>query len=157
MQCPACQHNLRRLKASMVTLDACHGGCGGIWFDHRELDMVNAEHPNADDKVANVNRDSTLKVVENPHRPCPRCKNIALEQKLYSLGSGVIMDCCPKCQGVWLDHGELDKIRETIHPRPRPRRYVTRTPTAAEMPDAAIDAAMIQQVHILHRRAQPRA
>lgn len=23
---------------------------------------------------------------------------------------GVAIDCCPKCRGVWLDRGELDKI-----------------------------------------------
>lgn len=26
--------------------------------------------------------------------------------------SGVEIDCCPQCRGVWLDRGELDKIIE---------------------------------------------
>jgi uncharacterized protein len=38
---------------------------------------------------------------------------------------GVEIDYCPKCRGVWLDRGELDKIiersAEAAPPRPAPR------------------------------------
>lgn len=36
--------------------------------------------------------------------------------------SGVEIDYCPKCRGVWLDRGELDKIveRAGAHGAPRP-------------------------------------
>jgi Zn-finger nucleic acid-binding protein len=42
--------------------------------------------------------------------------------------SGVEIDYCPTCRGVWLDRGELDKIIErtaesTAPPRPAPRSY----------------------------------
>lgn len=40
--------------------------------------------------------------------PCPVCK-IDL---LMSERQGVEIDYCPKCRGVWLDRGELDKIIE---------------------------------------------
>ncbi|SHF46946.1 hypothetical protein SAMN05444279_1586 [Ruegeria intermedia] len=37
--------------------------------------------------------------------------------------SGVEIDYCPKCRGVWLDRGELDKIIERSVPSaPEPRR-----------------------------------
>lgn len=34
--------------------------------------------------------------------------------------NGVEIDYCPKCRGVWLDRGELDKIieRSTVPPEP---------------------------------------
>jgi uncharacterized protein len=35
--------------------------------------------------------------------------------------SGVEIDYCPQCRGVWLDRGELDKIIERSA-APRPRR-----------------------------------
>lgn len=38
---------------------------------------------------------------------CPVCIEIDL---LMSERSGVEIDYCPKCRGVWLDRGELDKI-----------------------------------------------
>jgi Zn-finger nucleic acid-binding protein len=34
--------------------------------------------------------------------------------------SGVEIDYCPQCRGVWLDRGELDKIIERSAPPPVP-------------------------------------
>jgi Zn-finger nucleic acid-binding protein len=34
--------------------------------------------------------------------------------------SGVEIDYCPKCRGVWLDRGELDKIIERAGPSAPP-------------------------------------
>ena len=40
--------------------------------------------------------------------------------------NGVEIDYCPKCRGVWLDRGELDKIIDRsvgqVAPAPPPRR-----------------------------------
>ena len=36
--------------------------------------------------------------------------------------SGVEIDYCPKCRGVWLDRGELDKIIERASPSPAPQQ-----------------------------------
>ncbi|MBQ3033606.1 MAG: zf-TFIIB domain-containing protein, partial [Deferribacterales bacterium] len=38
---------------------------------------------------------------------CPICIDVDL---VMSERSGVEIDYCPKCRGVWLDRGELDKI-----------------------------------------------
>jgi hypothetical protein len=35
---------------------------------------------------------------------------------------GVEIDYCPKCRGVWLDRGELDKIIERASATPTPER-----------------------------------
>jgi Zn-finger nucleic acid-binding protein len=40
---------------------------------------------------------------------CPVCKESSL---VISERQGVEIDYCPKCRGVWLDRGELDKIIE---------------------------------------------
>lgn len=40
---------------------------------------------------------------------CPVCKETSL---VISERQGVEIDYCPKCRGVWLDRGELDKILE---------------------------------------------
>ncbi|WP_264212494.1 zf-TFIIB domain-containing protein [Leisingera thetidis] len=41
--------------------------------------------------------------------------------------AGVEIDYCPKCRGVWLDRGELDKIIERsaqpVQAAPQPQRY----------------------------------
>lgn len=39
---------------------------------------------------------------------CPACRvNLVMSER-----SGVEIDYCPQCRGVWLDRGELDKILE---------------------------------------------
>jgi len=40
---------------------------------------------------------------------CPTCTDTAL---VMSDRQGVEIDYCPKCRGVWLDRGELDKLIE---------------------------------------------
>ena len=39
---------------------------------------------------------------------CPSCN----ETLLISEKNGVEIDYCPKCRGIWLDRGELEKIME---------------------------------------------
>lgn len=39
---------------------------------------------------------------------CPNCD----ETLLMTERQGVEIDYCPKCRGIWLDKGELDKIIE---------------------------------------------
>jgi len=45
---------------------------------------------------------------------CPVCNSVDLKM---SERQGVEIDYCPKCRGVWLDRGELDKIIEFSTPR----------------------------------------
>ena len=55
---------------------------------------------------------------------CPTCTSVEL---VMSERSGVEIDYCPTCRGVWLDRGELDKIIErSLAPSqqaPPPARY----------------------------------
>lgn len=45
---------------------------------------------------------------------CPVCKTVHLTM---SERSGIEIDYCPQCRGVWLDRGELDKIIERAAPQ----------------------------------------
>ena len=45
---------------------------------------------------------------------CPIC-NLDL---MIADRQGVEIDYCPKCRGVWLDRGELDKLIERMTPVP---------------------------------------
>jgi len=64
---------------------------------------------------------------------CPACQvDLAMSER-----QGIEIDYCPKCRGVWLDRGELDKIIErnavdqsgtsvgpsTAPAQPQPRAY----------------------------------
>jgi len=50
---------------------------------------------------------------------CPVCSNVELKM---AERQSVEIDYCPKCRGVWLDRGELDKIIEfSVPQRPAER------------------------------------
>jgi Zn-finger nucleic acid-binding protein len=44
---------------------------------------------------------------------------------------GIEIDYCPKCRGVWLDRGELDKIIERASPEAAVRRSQPQPPPTA--------------------------
>ena len=64
--------------------------------------------------------------------------------------SGVEIDYCPKCRGVWLDRGELDKIIEKAAmvavvpqpaaPQPQPQMQTMAQPQAIPHPHGQRDA-----------------
>ncbi|MEW5728166.1 MAG: zf-TFIIB domain-containing protein [Pseudomonadota bacterium] len=63
---------------------------------------------------------------------CPRCDvDLAMSER-----QGVEIDYCPKCRGVWLDRGELDKIidRSADHDQPQPAAYAPPPPRPAHFP-----------------------
>lgn len=49
---------------------------------------------------------------------CPVCKTVHLTM---AERSGIEIDYCPQCRGVWLDRGELDKIIERASPASAPQ------------------------------------
>jgi uncharacterized protein len=51
---------------------------------------------------------------------CPSCEELLV----MSDRQGIEIDYCPKCRGVWLDRGELDKIIERSTQSQSSEKYV---------------------------------
>ena len=94
-----------------MTLDLCYGGCGGIWFDKRELENVSARAATTLHTVWQV---PIGKVNVTEPRYCPRCTEQVLERKWFSPLQKVEIDECPGCGGIWLDAGEFSRIYDEI-------------------------------------------
>lgn len=94
-----------------MTLDVCYGGCGGIWFDPKELDRVDAR---AATTLHTVWQDPHRKVVLTEPRPCPRCPDQILSRRWFSEAKKVEIDQCPTCGGLWLDAGEFTLIHAEL-------------------------------------------
>lgn len=116
MKCPACLHELAEVQVGAVSVDVCHGGCGGIWLDAFELQRVDEKREAAGERLTDIHRDPKLRVDHTRKRDCPRCDGIKLRRHLFSPKSTVEVDHCPNCAGYWLDAGELDKIRQETNP-----------------------------------------
>jgi len=113
MKCPACFNELTEYTIGGVTVDACEGGCAGIWLDAFELKQVDEQHEVAGETVLHLQRDPKLTIDFARRRDCPRCGNIKLMRQYFSPQIQVEVDHCPQCAGYWLDAGELETIRAT--------------------------------------------
>ncbi len=113
MNCPACKRALTPKTAGELTVDACDGGCGGIWFDHFELRKVDERAEPAGPILLEVARDPAVSVDPSARYGCPKCTDgVVMMRHFWSVKRAVTMDECPECGGIWLDAGELAKIRD---------------------------------------------
>jgi Zn-finger nucleic acid-binding protein len=112
VSCPACGHALSSRTAGDVTVDACDGGCGGIWFDHWELQKLDEQSESAGEALLDVRRDPGVIVDPAERYQCPKCADdVVLMRHFWSVKREVTIDECPECGGVFLDAGELAGIR----------------------------------------------
>jgi Zn-finger nucleic acid-binding protein len=110
--CPACGHALSTRTAGDVTVDVCDGGCGGIWFDHWELQKVDEQTESAGESLLDVRRDPGVVVDPVERYRCPKCTDgVVLMRHFWSVKRDVTIDECPECGGIFLDAGELARIR----------------------------------------------
>ena len=111
LKCPACTFELTEFTLGGISLDACHGGCGGIWFDAFELQRLDEQHELPDQHLLRIQINPRIKVDYGRKRTCPRCEGVKLQRHFYSARREVEVDHCPGCGGYWLDAGEFEKIR----------------------------------------------
>jgi Zn-finger nucleic acid-binding protein len=103
MLCPKCRKaTLAEMQVGDVrtVVDQCRS-CGGIWFDRKELEAI----------MDLASRDLTIPATaEETRRTCPRDF-----EKLVTFRypqTEVMVDMCRRCDGLWLDGGELTEIRK---------------------------------------------
>ncbi len=101
MHCPKCSKaTLAELHVgdARTAVDRCRS-CGGIWFDRRELEVI----------MDIAARDLTIPSgAEETRRACPRDFEKLLTFRYPQ--TEVMVDMCRRCQGLWLDGGELTEI-----------------------------------------------
>lgn len=113
MKCPACSNELSPVTVDGLTVDSCKdNGCGGLFFDHFQLKKVDEPTELAGDKLVELQKQEAKKTVSDEKRNCPKCDNQPMMRHFFSVKREVLVDECPGCGGMWLDAGELDKIRK---------------------------------------------
>ena len=109
--CPACEHELTEITFNGLTVDICQNGCGGIWFYRKELENVDEKHEQDGLILFGIEKNPAIQLDQKKIRFCPRCKDVKLRKHFWSVKAQVEIDECDKCNGLWLDDGELEKIR----------------------------------------------
>jgi Zn-finger nucleic acid-binding protein len=115
MKCPKCDVELKPVIYEGVNIDTCES-CEGEWLDKDEISqIIKAKEvvftPEEISKVEGVKRPvETLVSDEEKQRMCPKC-NVAMKKLNYSYSTGIIIDRCETCAGIWLDKDELENIQ----------------------------------------------
>ena len=97
-KCPRCNIDMQLLNVREIELDVCPK-CMGIWFDSSELDKILGAEKSFEEMAY-------LSKPLGENIDCPSCN----EKMEYSTVQGTTIDFCRKCEGVWLDAGELTEL-----------------------------------------------
>ncbi len=102
LACPKCNSYMFPALKRRVQIDCC-ANCSGVWLDKGELATIY-------NTPLDMPREGQEAVSEPTSYHCPRCGG-ALSEQFYSSQDTLLVDVCEECKGVYLDKGELDKIR----------------------------------------------
>jgi rhomboid family protein len=107
MKCPHCPSELQPVILRHVQVGSCPS-CKGLWFETSELAKFN--HFDSDFPLyPDHSFDGTLLKSR-----CPQCEQLRLSRIPYSPGSKLYVERCSGCKGVWLDAGEIKKVRNIL-------------------------------------------
>jgi len=132
------------MQVGSLVVDACQGGCGGVWFDAFELQRVDEEEEQAGEALLHIKRDERVRVDPARKRDCPRCSGVRLHRHFFSAKRRVEVDECPNCGGYWLDAGELAQVRAEK----------SETARAAEIRQTSLSSADIRYLYRLRSESR---
>ena len=117
MICPVCKSDMIDVEHNRIELDYCTN-CQGVWFDAEELELLLESmgiknHDLALDDIWHSPEAET----EEKKRKCPIC---GLKMKKMALGQQpeILIDVCPKREGLWFDGGEVSQLIRQLAKRP---------------------------------------
>lgn len=113
MNCPKCNQTFVPHTLGFTAVDQCQQ-CGGFWFDGGELAKSQAtSEPDTRWMDVDLWKDQELFHVEAGGMKCPRC---GAQMAAVKYGeTGVTVDACASCEGVWLEKGEYEQILAALY------------------------------------------
>lgn len=110
--CPACGKAMKKvfLEDQGFIVDVCLDGCGGIWFDNRELKEVDEKDDNILELTEAYKGKTFSKVDKSDTRECPLCHK-KMVKNCVSAKQEISIDECYTCGGKFLDYNELEQMR----------------------------------------------
>lgn len=115
MNCPLDKTKLEQAILCNTAVDYCPY-CLGLWFEKEELRRAkDAKDKNLNWLDIDLWQDKKKFKISSQGKLCPAC-NMPFYEVEYGT-SGIRVDICNVCQGVWLDRGEFRKIIDYLKNR----------------------------------------
>ena len=109
MDCPVCKNAMITLELADVEIDHCTG-CGGIWLDAGELELLLGDPEKAKHLLDSFKIDSDC---TEKRRKCPICLKKMQKIIVGPSTPALLIDKCRRGDGLWFDKGELLRIVNT--------------------------------------------
>jgi Zn-finger nucleic acid-binding protein len=106
VDCPVCKNAMITLELAEVEVDYCTD-CAGIWLDAGELELLLGD-PEQTGQLLNSFK-INAKCAEK-RRKCPICLKKMQKIVVGTAEPILLIDKCPKGDGLWFDKGELQDI-----------------------------------------------
>lgn len=112
--CPDCKGLMKSFTKEDLEFEACIT-CGGFWFDFGELKEAIAWE---EAEIDLEDQEDILKGDDEPdhshHFNCIKCE-VPMEEREYAYDSGIHIDGCHECKGIFVSADDLDQIRQFLH------------------------------------------
>ena len=109
MICPTCHNVMIVVEHEKIELDYCTD-CSGTWFDSGELELMleAVELEGGSLSLTDIFASPEARTTEKKRR-CPICSR---KMGKTSIGEKpqVLIDICPKGDGLWFDGGEVSRL-----------------------------------------------
>ncbi|MFO8101543.1 MAG: zf-TFIIB domain-containing protein [Dehalococcoidia bacterium] len=109
MKCPACKSMMIVVEHEQIELDYCPE-CAGVWFDSGELELLldTMQLQRSALALDTILTSPEVKTREKK-RKCPICGH---KMKKATVGHDpeVLIDACPRGDGLWFDAGEVGQL-----------------------------------------------
>jgi uncharacterized protein len=112
MLCPVCRKPMVIVEFQNTELDTCLG-CRGLWFDAQELGQL-FELAGVPERYRDLESQVDRLPHVGPRRRCPRCRCRLEPVRAPSARDDLILDECPRGDGLWFDQGELESLFEAL-------------------------------------------
>ena len=109
-RCPVCKIQADLIKYESVPIYNC-GSCGGHWLSQARLDVILARRevvmpePVKEKMIEIADASNSMQELW-----CMMCGKEMLKEQ-FKHWAEIQIDRCPKCNGIWLDCGELEKCQ----------------------------------------------
>ena len=115
MNCPSCHEPMVVLEVERIEIDHCLS-CKGVWLDGGELELMLETAANKNELIATL--DAAVQGKEKKIR-CPTCRK-KMEKTSFGVENKIILDKCPRNDGIWFDAGELNRAMRMAEFEGRP-------------------------------------
>ncbi len=112
--CPKCGKPMGLIQLEGIEVDLCPR-CTGMWFDAGELSRASGL------EFRDTATGRALAGARRTQHGCPSCA-VPLYERELDRGSGIFIDQCPKCSGLFLDRGELAQTQKYFRAKGAPLR-----------------------------------